>query len=196
LIKEFLMSKHAQRSGRTSPRKIRRLALMSAIVAVFALGATAAVSLHGSAKEAKPQPNTAPPANQSNNTGAARANAGFRAGAPLPLDPQTAQAGQVRPLTQEEAQRLAGTIKQLVNQSTEGLQSVKQADGTVSLDLHGRFQSMTVAKRNDDGEVVQSCVDNPEAAAVFFEIDPQLVGVKKSASRSPKANSAAKGEVR
>lgn len=183
------MSKHAQRSGRTPSRKIRRLVLLSAIVAVFALGATAAVSLHGSAKEAKPQPNTA----ESNNTGAARSNPGGRAGGPMPF---ASQSGQVRPLTQEEAQRLAGAIKQLVNQSTEGLQSVKQADGTESVNLQGRFQNMVVAKRNEDGEVVQSCVDNPEAAAVFFEIDPKLVGVTKSTARLPNANSAAKGEVR
>lgn len=178
------MSKHAERSGHTPSRKIRRLILVSAIVAVFALGATAAVSLRGSAKEAKPQPNTA----ESKNTG-------FRVGGTVPLNPQT---GQVRPLTQEEAQRLAVAIKQLVNQSTDGLQSVKHADGMESLNLQGRFQSMAVAKRNEDGEVVESCVDNPEAAAVFFDIDPKLVGVTKSAARrvNPNANSAAKGEVR
>jgi hypothetical protein len=184
------MSKHAQRSGRTPSRKIRRLALLSAIVAVFALGATAAVSLRGSPKEAKPQPSTA----VSNNTGAPGSNPGSRAGGPVPFNPQT---GQVRPLTQEEAQRLAVAIKQLVNQSTDGLQPVKQADGTESLNLQGRFQSMAVAKRNEDGEVVEACVDNPEAAAVFFDLDPKLVGVTKSATaaRAAKANSAAKGEV-
>jgi hypothetical protein len=161
--------------------------LLSAIVAVFALGATAAVSLRGSAKEAKPQPGSA----ESNKTNDLRS----RAGGPVPVSPQT---GQVRPLTQEEAQRLAVAIKQLVNQSTDGLQSVKQADGTESLNLQGRFQSMAVARRNEEGEVVQSCVDNPEAAAVFFEIDPKLVGVTKSATaaRAAKANSAVKGEVR
>ena len=134
------MSKHAQPSGRTPSRKIRRLVLLSAIVAVFALGATAAVSLRGSAKEAKPQPNSA----ESNQTGNLRS----RVGGPVPFNPQT---GQVRPLTQEEAQRLAVAIKQLVNQSTDGLQSVKQADGTESLNLQGRFQSVAVAKRNEDG---------------------------------------------
>ncbi len=187
------MSKHAQQSGRTPSRKIRRLVLLSAIVAVFALGATAAVSLRGSAKEAKPQPTA-----ESNNTGAARSNPGFRAGGPVAVNPQTGPAAQVRPLTQEEAQRLAGAIKQLVNQSTEGLQPVKQADGTESLNLQGRFQNVVLAKRNEEGEVVQSCVDNPEAAAVFFEIDPKLVGVTKSAgaARAAKSNSAAKGEVR
>lgn len=109
---------------------------------------------------------------------------GFRVGGQIPLDPQT---GQVRPLTQEEAQRMAEGIKQLVNQSTDGLESIHHADGSVSIDLQGRFQSIAVAKRNEDGKLTQSCVDNPKSAAVFFEIDPQLVGVQGDATM-PKTN--------
>ena len=104
----------------------------------------------------------------------------------IPLDPQTSQ---VRPLTQQEAKELAAGIKELVNQSTDGLQSVQHADGSVSIDLQGRFQSVAVAKRNEDGKLTQSCVDNPKAAANFFEIDPQLVGVKEDAT-SPRTNKA------
>lgn len=184
------MSKHAQRSGRISSKNIRRLVLISAIVAVFALGATAAVSLRASQAKSQAKNSTTP-------AGSAQANdvrANLRAGRqPVPLDPQT---GQVRPLTQEEAQRLAAGIKELVNQSTDGLQSVQHADGSVSMDLQGRFQSISVAKRDEDGSMTQSCVDNREAAAAFFEIDPQLVGVKKDVT--PKTNSAAqtKGGVR
>jgi hypothetical protein len=54
--------------------------------------------------------------------------------------------------------------------------------------LQGRFQSIAVAKRDEDGKLTQSCVDNPKSAAAFFEIDPELVGVPKDAG-SPKANS-------
>jgi hypothetical protein len=171
------MNKHAQRKGRISSRKIRRPIVVALIVAVFALGATAAVSLRsGQIKNSTPPPTSAP-AND------ARANVRFAAGAPIPLDPQT---GQVRPLTQEEAQRLAAGIKQLVNQSTDGLQSVKHADGTVSMDLQGRFQNVAVAKLDEDGKLTQSCVDNPESAAAFFGIDPALVGAK--ASNASKVN--------
>jgi hypothetical protein len=48
--------------------------------------------------------------------------------------------------------------------------------------LQGRFQSVAVAKREADGSVTQSCVDNPKSAAAFFEIDPQLVGVRENAT--------------
>lgn len=88
---------------------------------------------------------------------------------------KSAQETQTRPLTQQEAQKLAQGIKQLVNKSTEGLVSVQHADGTVSMDLQGRFQNVAVAKKNADGTITQACVDTPEAAARFFQIDPQLI---------------------
>jgi hypothetical protein len=94
------------------------------------------------------------------------------------------QTGQVRPLTQEEAEKLAEGIKQLVNQSTDGLKSVHHADGSVSMDLEGRFQSVAVAKRDEDGKLVMSCVDNRQSAAAFFGIDPKLVGVQGNAAKT------------
>lgn len=175
------MRKHGKKRGRMPSTKIGRLALIGIIVAVFALGATAAVSLRTSkaAKAKGSQPG------QSKRT---PANLNFRAGVrEIPLDPQT---GQVRPLTQEEAQRMAEGIKQLANQSTDGLQAVRHADGSVSVNLQGHFQNIAVVKRNDDGSLTESCVDNPKAAAVFFEIDPQLVGAQPDAA-SPKSDSPA-----
>jgi hypothetical protein len=167
------MTKHAQRKGRIPSSPVRRLIWISIIVAIFALGAAAAVSLR-----------TKQPASsaQTNNT---HTKLPARVAASVPLDVQTSQ---IRPLTQEEAQRLAAGIKQLANQSTDGLQSVRHADGSVSMDLQGRFQNVAVAKLDEDGKLTQSCIDNPEAAAAFFGIDPELVGVKKN-SAAPKTNS-------
>jgi hypothetical protein len=96
----------------------------------------------------------------------------------------TAQAGfqtaQIKPLTQEEAQKLATALKELANQSQEGLKQVRHADGTVSIDVQGRFQNVALAKRNEDGTISQTCIDNPASGALFFGIDPKLVGVKTS----------------
>jgi len=175
------MRKQGKGMGRNSSKRIKRLAWTAIMVAVFALGTTAAVSLRASqAKDSTPRPSNGQTKDKT------RANMSFRVGGQIPLDPQT---GQVRPLTQEEAQKMADGIKQLVNQSTDGLQSVRHADGSVSVDLQGRFQNIAVAKRNEDGKLTQSCVDNPKAAAVFFEIDPQLVGVQGDAT-SPKTGNA------
>jgi uncharacterized membrane protein YdfJ with MMPL/SSD domain len=98
------------------------------------------------------------------------------------------QTGQSRPLTPDEARMLAEGIKQLVNQSTEGLVQVQRADGSVSMNLQGRFQNVLLAKKESDGTISQACVDNPEEAAAFFEIDPALLGLNsRPVSQSPKA---------
>lgn len=163
---------------RNASGKIRRAVL---VVAVLALGAMAAISLRTSqAKDSSVHPDS----------GAARASAKLRTNAQQ--TPFAMQTGQIRPLTQEEAQKLAAGLRQLVNQSTDGLKSVQHPDGSVSIDLEGRFQSVAVARRELDGRVTQSCVDNPGAAAAFFGIDPQLLGVPANLGSS-RATAAQKG---
>jgi hypothetical protein len=103
------------------------------------------------------------------------------AGQPVVLDRQT---GQSRPLTPEEAQTLAEGIKQLVKPTAEGLVQVHHANGMVSMDLQGHFQNVTLAKREADGTVSQSCVNDLESAAEFFEIDPALLGVAAPVSKT------------
>jgi hypothetical protein len=68
----------------------------------------------------------------------------------------------------------------MLNKSTDGLVQVQNPDGSVSMDLQGRFQNVTVARVNEDGRVEQSCIDEPEQAAQFLGIDPQLLGVKSA----------------
>ncbi len=94
------------------------------------------------------------------------------------------QTGQVRPLTPEESQRLAQGIKQLVNQSSDGLVEVRHANGGVSMDLQGHFQNVMLAKKDADGTVSHSCVNDLESAADFFEIDPALLGIAAPVSKS------------
>ncbi len=95
-------------------------------------------------------------------------------------------------LTAEDAQKLGAGLKELVNQSTEGLVETKHADGSVSVDLDGRFQNVTVARINKDGSLEQSCVDNPQAAGAFFGIDPKLIDntAESGSTKRPKVNPA------
>jgi hypothetical protein len=97
------------------------------------------------------------------------------AGRDVQVDPQT---GQIKPLTPEEAQRLADGLKSMLNKSTDGLVQVPHADGSVAMDLQGRFQNVTLARVNADGTLEKSCVDEPQAAAQFLGIDPRLLGVE------------------
>jgi len=106
------------------------------------------------------------------------------AGQDVPVD----QTGQVKPLSPEEAQKLADSLKHLLNKSTEGLVEERHADGSVSVDLQGRFEHVTVARKNQDGTVSQSCVDNPRAAAAFYKIDPKLLESNQPTVKKPVSN--------
>jgi hypothetical protein len=83
---------------------------------------------------------------------------------------------QKKPLTTQEAQQLGNDLKGLLNK--DGVVVVRHADGSSSLESPNGFQNVTVARVEEDGSVTKSCVDNPQAAANFFRIDPQLVGAK------------------
>ncbi len=85
------------------------------------------------------------------------------AGRRLRVNAQTLQQG---PLSQAEARQLAEQLEG--NKATGGLVQERQADGSVSVDLQGRFQNVTLARRNDDGTVSAACVDTPEAAGAFL----------------------------
>jgi len=87
-------------------------------------------------------------------------------------------------LTQSSRDALAGGLKDMIDQSTEGLTAVHHADGSVSVNIEDRFQSVTVAK-DDNGRLSQSCVDNPQAAGAFFNIDPKLIEKKPRTMVSP-----------
>lgn len=97
------------------------------------------------------------------------------AGQDVQVDPQT---GQVRSLTPEQARRLAEGLKRMLNKSSDGLVQEQHADGSVSMDLQGRFQNVAVARVESDGTVTQSCIDKPDQAASFFGIDPALMGLE------------------
>ena len=99
-----------------------------------------------------------------------------------------AQSGEIKPLTAEEAQKLANGLAPMLDDSADGLVQVKHADGSVSMDLQGRFQNVTVARINADGTMEQACVDNPRAAAKFFRIDPKLIENAPTARRRVRQN--------
>jgi hypothetical protein len=103
------------------------------------------------------------------------------AGQPVVLDRQT---GESRPLTRQEAETLAQGIKQLVNPTDEGLVQVRSANGGVSMDLQGHYQNVSVARMEADGSVSQSCVNDLESAASFFDIDPALLGIEAPVSKA------------
>ena len=70
------------------------------------------------------------------------------------IDPATGKPHSTPQLDPEVQQAL----REMVNQSDEGLSPVSMRDGTVILNLQGRFQSAMVATVGPDGKVQSSCV--------------------------------------
>jgi len=107
------------------------------------------------------------------------------AGQDVQVNPAT---GQVRTMSREEAQRMADGLKRMLNKSSEGLVQEQHPDGSVSMDLQGRFQNVAVARTEADGTVTESCIDQPQQAASFFGIEPSLLGVKRKAGTATQAS--------
>jgi hypothetical protein len=91
-------------------------------------------------------------------------------------------------LTAAEAKTMAAGLKPLLNDSAEGLVSVKHADGAAYTDLQGRFQNVTVATKDANGKVTAGCVNNTEAAAGFFGIDRKLLDLPPKAQPTQPAD--------
>lgn len=71
------------------------------------------------------------------------------------LDPET---GTIVPVTDLSQKELAQQMKRMLNRSAEGLPEVRHADGGVAMHLRGRFQSLSVATADADGQVRTGCV--------------------------------------
>lgn len=70
-------------------------------------------------------------------------------------DPVT---GKLRQPTAEERRAMARQLQGLLNRSSEGLTPVSRPDGTVTLDLQGRFRNVSIARRADDGSIAVDCI--------------------------------------
>jgi len=86
---------------------------------------------------------------------------------PLTVDTQT---GTLRLPTPQETQELVDSLIEMTNRSTEGLQVRTLANGTKTVDIDGRFQSVMLARPNDDGIWEMKCVTTFDEATEFLGI--------------------------
>jgi hypothetical protein len=73
--------------------------------------------------------------------------------------PSTARAASVS----RQAEQLEQQLRAMTSESSEGLVPVTQANGTVTVDLEGRFMSVLVATPSEDGGAAVSCHTGHEA---------------------------------
>ncbi len=84
------------------------------------------------------------------------------------MDPET---GEFVPVTGLDKAELDRQMKQQLNRSTVGLQEVHHPDGRVSVDLEGRFQSLSVATTDSAGNVRTGCVSTTRELDQFMNDD-------------------------
>lgn len=80
-----------------------------------------------------------------------------------------AKSGKLRKPTQEEIDTLVSGMK--LNDSAVGLKATRVGNGSVVMDLEGRFENATIAKINPDGTLSMSCVNNAKDAEAFLKAD-------------------------
>ena len=174
----------------SAPRRTRAFRAGVFACIVLAVGAATAIANFASRNSATPR------ASQSNAPAQAANNSSQSAdkfvtvevgGKKLRVNAQVLQQG---PLTQEQSQQIVDALKG--NKSTDGLVEVQHPDGSVSVDLQGRFQDVVIAKKNDDGSVSAACVDNAEAAAAFLNSKETTTTVSSPTGSAPTRKAASK----
>ena len=154
-------------TGRSTAKRTRLLRAAAFACLLLTAGAATAIAKYES-RSAEPlrAKQSAAPAQPASNFVTVEVG-----GKKLKVNAQTLQQG---PLSQAQSQQIADALKG--NKSTDGLVEVEHEDGTVSVDLQGRFQNVVIAKKNDDGSLSAACVDNAEAASAFLNSDGTNTG--------------------
>jgi hypothetical protein len=83
-------------------------------------------------------------------------------------------------------------LEQMTSRSSAGLVEVAQADGTVSMDLQGRFMSVMVAATAPDGSQSVVCETGPEALKNAVAGRSEASAAAQKSSRPVKAAPAAR----
>jgi hypothetical protein len=146
----------------------RRLTL-AALPLALALAAAAAAAAAPSGPEAAPAP-VADPAAAQTATPAAPATPTSPGGLVAARDPET---GELRAPTAEEMAALASELAPL--RSHEGLVPVTLPDGTVMVDVQGRFLEFALATRVPNQAIVTHCTGDPAQVVAL------LTGAKPAA---------------
>lgn len=76
--------------------------------------------------------------------------------------------GRLRKPTVEETQAIVDQVSAFTNRSSEGLTAVSLPNGSVKVDLEGRFSGVALGRANADGTTEVRCVMSMEEAADFL----------------------------
>src|SRR6476620_10069543 len=125
------MKKQKKESKSRAAAKNRRARVVTCTVAILLIAVAAITVLSKQLASANASPS------QTAGSEASKYVTVKVAGQDVQVDPQT---GQIKPLSPEEAKRIADGLKPVLNRSVDGLSQVRHGDGSLSIDLQGRYQ--------------------------------------------------------
>ena len=105
------------------------------------------------------------------------------------IDPETGKLGMP---TREQWNELSDLEQQRLDHSSAGLIEVHHPDGSVSVDLQGRFQEFATVRIGPDGKLIFQCVDGAENAERALKgpiLGPAEVAPAKITPAPPRAES-------
>ncbi len=98
------------------------------------------------------------------------------------VDPATGALGAP---TAEQIQALERAVAAMLSQSSEGLEVVELPDGTLTVDLLGRFQEVAVAAVAPDGTLRTGCVSRPGEVRAVLAPEARAVAKKAAPAVAP-----------
>lgn len=69
----------------------------------------------------------------------------------------------------EETAKFAAQVRNMINRTSEGLTVYKLQNGVQVVDLQGRFQSVALAKKDNQGTISTSCVSTQKEVDHFLK---------------------------
>jgi hypothetical protein len=96
------------------------------------------------------------------------------------------------------AEQAAGEalLEQMTSRSSAGLVEVVGADGSVSMDLQGRFMSVMVAKTQTDGSVSVACENGPQALHTARTTASSSAAGKRAPAKTPSPSATTVREIK
>jgi len=101
------------------------------------------------------------------------------------LDPETGQLGPPTPEQRAELEQIAASRNALLSRSSVGLVEESRPDGTIHVNLQGRFQEYATIRIGPDGRKTFACVD--DTTGLSKDPNPRAAGTASSigATASP-----------
>lgn len=103
------------------------------------------------------------------------------------LPAESAAAARAATSAATDQAQLEADLAEMTDESSEGLEAVRRADGILMVDLEGRFMSVAVATPSEDGGYATSCHTGDEGVAQAKHAHDVASGKAAKVTKPPKA---------